>query len=239
MRTLIFAKRNFKEIVRDPISLIFCIALPIFLLVIFQQFKIPSEVYSIENFTPGIIIFSFSFITLFSSQLVSKDRCSSFLTRLFSSPLTPFNYIVGYSLALVPLALGQSVLFVFVASFLGLKITFNVLLMVLVGLFISFLFVALGILIGSKFNDKATPGVSSIVVQLVAFTSGLWFDTSMVSKFFQTVCNVLPFKHTLDLLKAIQNGNFTNLLTPILIVLAYTILAYVIAVIVFKRKMRN
>lgn len=60
MRTISFAKRNIKELIRDPLSIIFSIILPLFLLIIFQQFNIPSEVYKLENFTPGIIIFSFS-----------------------------------------------------------------------------------------------------------------------------------------------------------------------------------
>ena len=50
MRTLVFAKRNLKEIFRDPISLIFCIGLPLFLLIIFQQFNIPNDAYKISNF---------------------------------------------------------------------------------------------------------------------------------------------------------------------------------------------
>ena len=57
MRIITFAKRNFKEIVRDPVSLIFSCLLPLFLLFIFQQIKLPDDTYSLENFTPGIIIF--------------------------------------------------------------------------------------------------------------------------------------------------------------------------------------
>src|SRR5574344_1394965 len=105
MKTIIFAKRNFKELIRDPLSLIFAIGLPLFLLFIFQQFKIPSGIYKIENFTPGIIIFSYSFISLFTALLVSKDRSTSFLMRLFSSPLTLINYIGGYSLAIIPVVI--------------------------------------------------------------------------------------------------------------------------------------
>ena len=50
MRTINFAKRNFKEIIRDPISVIFAVMLPLFLLYIFQQFKIPSQAYKLINF---------------------------------------------------------------------------------------------------------------------------------------------------------------------------------------------
>ena len=87
MRLLNFAKRNFKELIRDPLSLAFEIVLPIFLLFIFQQFNIPDEIYKIEYFTPSIILFGFSFITLFSATLVSKDRTTSLLIRLGTSPM--------------------------------------------------------------------------------------------------------------------------------------------------------
>ena len=73
MRILNFSKRNFKELIRDPLSLIFAIILPLLLLFIFQQFDIPSDNYKLENFTPGIIVFGFSFITLFTAALISKD----------------------------------------------------------------------------------------------------------------------------------------------------------------------
>ena len=109
MRTIIFAKRNFKEIVRDPVSIIFAVILPLFLLYIFQQFKIPNEIYNIENFTPGIIIFSLAFITMFTASLVAKDRCSSLTARLGVSPMKSINYILGYILSVIPLILIQNI----------------------------------------------------------------------------------------------------------------------------------
>ena len=96
MRTLNFAKRNFKEIARDPLSMIFAVILPLFLLFIFQQFDIPNKSYELENFTPGIVIFGFSFITLFTAMLISKDRTTSLLIRLGISPMKPMEYILGY-----------------------------------------------------------------------------------------------------------------------------------------------
>lgn len=237
MKTIVFIKRNLKEILRDPISLIFCLGLPLFLLVIFQQFNIPSDVYSIENFTPSIIVFSFGFISLFSGLLVSKDRTSSFLTRLFSSPLTAFNYIMGYSVSLLPLAIVQSTLFLLVAMLFGLKFSINVFFTILISIPISILFIGMGILIGCSFNDKQTPGFASIIIQLVSFTSGIWFDVNMLSVGFQNFCNILPFKYALDLMKAALSGNFDNMTNAILILSLYTIVIFTIAVIVFKHKM--
>ena len=193
MRTLNFANRNFKEIIRDPLSIIFAIILPLFLLFIFQQFKIPSEVYKIENFTPGIIIFSFSFISLFTATLIAKDRSTSLLIRLGTSPMKPIEYVLGYTLAVLPIVILQNILFFIVAIFLGLNFNMNVIYTILVSIPISILFIALGILIGCVTTEKSASGVSSIVVQLVAFTSGMYFSTEMVGDFFAKICNILPF----------------------------------------------
>lgn len=197
MRIITFAKRNLKEIIRDPLSIIFAIILPLFLLYIFEQFKIPNEVYNIENFTPGIIIFSLSFITMFTSSLVAKDRSTSLTTRLEVSPMKSIDYILGYSISVLPIVLIQNILFFMTAMLLGLNFSINIIYTILVSIPISLLFISLGILIGTITNEKSSSGVSSIVVQLVAFTSGMYFSIDMVGNTFSTICKILPFQSTL------------------------------------------
>lgn len=239
MKALTFAKRNFKEIVRDPISLVFCFILPLFLLFIFQQFQIPDEVYKLENFAPGIIIFSFGFISLFGSQLIAKDRSTSFLTRLFSSPLKVSDYILGYTISLVPVAFLQSLIFLIAAILLGMTFSINIIYTLLISIFLSLMFIALGILIGCTFTEKQAPGFGSIVIQLIAFTSGLWFSIDTVSGAFKAICEILPFKYTVDLARYSLSGNFTDALKPILMVIGFTILIYFLAVYIFKKKMTS
>ena len=236
MRTLTFAKRNFKEIIRDPLSIIFAILLPLFLLFIFGQFKIPNEIYNIENFTPGIIIFSLSFITMFTGTLVAKDRTSSLTARLGVSPMKGVEYILGYSLSVIPLVLIQNILFFILAIILGLKFNINVIYTILVSLPISILFIALGILIGTITTEKSSSGVSSIVVQLVAFTSGMYFSLDMVGNTFATICKILPFRSTLNITKGILNASYNNILSSIIIVVIYTIIIISLAVFLFKKK---
>ncbi|HPE15171.1 MAG TPA: ABC transporter permease [Bacilli bacterium] len=239
MRALVFAKRNLKEIVRDPLSLIFGIGLPAFLLIIFQQFNIPSEVYNINNFAPAVAIFAFGFVTLFSATLISKDRTTSFLTRMFASPMEPKDFILGYTLAMIPVVIFQTVLFFLIAMFLGLNLSINILFTILILIPISLIFIGLGLLIGCITSDKSAPGVSSIIIQLVAFTSGMWFDTSMVGKTFQTICNILPFKYCVDLSKAFLHGNYNNILMPIIVIIISIMIIYLVAVLLFKRKMQG
>ena len=240
MRILNFAKRNFKEIVRDPLSLIFAIILPLFLLFIFQQINIPSESYNIENFTPGIVIFGFSFITLFTATLVAKDRSTSLLIRLGISPMKSVDYILGYMLSILPMILIQNILFFALALILKLPFTPYILLAILISVFISIIFISLGLIIGSLVSEKASSGISSIVVQLVAFTSGMYFPLELLGNGFATVCKVLPFESCVTILKAFVNANFT-LIEPrnIIVLLVYTTLILVASILIFKKKMLN
>lgn len=239
MKSIIFAKRNLKELLRDPVSLIFLIGLPLFLLVIFQQFQIPSDVYNINNFAPSIVVFSFSFISLFSGLLISKDRITSFLTRLFASPLKPSDYIKGYSLALIPVALVQSIIFLLISLLFGLNFNINLIITIIVLVPVSLLFIAIGLLLGCAFNDKQSPAASSLVVQLMCFTSGMWFDIDTVSKVLQVISNILPFRYALDIARYSLSGSFDLVLKPAIILLGYIIVLYVIAIIIFKRKMTS
>ncbi len=238
MRMLNFAKRNFKELIRDPLSLVFEILLPIFLLFIFQQIKLPDETYKLENFTPGIILFGFSFITLFTSTLVAKDRSSSLLIRLGTSPMKSSDYILGYIISLIPIILIQDILFFITAILLGLNISINIIYTILISIIVSILFITLGILIGSLVTEKASGGVGSIIVQLVCFTSGMYFSKELIGKAFAKICEILPFESSLNIIRGILN-NSLNIITPrnIITFSLYTIIILIITIITFKKKM--
>jgi ABC-2 type transport system permease protein len=231
-----FAKRNFKELVRDPLSLAFEIILPLFLLFIFKQIDIPGDVYKLENFTPGIIIFGFSFITLFTSSLIAKDRSTSFLIRLGTSPMKSSDYILGYILSLIPIVLIQEVLFFILACILGLSISINIVYTILISVFVSVFFINMGILIGSVVSEKASGGIGSIIVQLVCFTSGMYFSKDLVGAFFAKICEILPFESILNIIRAVLNNNTIDF-RNIIVFLIYFIIILVTSIIVFKKKM--
>ncbi len=238
MRMLNFAKRNFKELIRDPLSLVFEIALPVFLLFIFQQFKLPDEIYKIENFTPAIILFGFSFISLFSATLVSKDRTSSLLIRLGTSPMKSSDYILGYVLSLLPIIIIQDVLFFVVAIMLGLSFTISIIYTILVSIVVSMFFISIGILLGSLVSEKGTGGIGSVIVQLVCFTSGMYFPKELVGKGFATICEFLPFESCLNIIKGTLNSDLSIISTKNIIVFSvYFVVTLVVSIIVFKKQM--
>ena len=238
MRILNFAKRNFKEIIRDPLSIIFSLLLPLILLFVFKQINIPSESYELQNFTPGIVVFGFSFISLFTAMLVSKDRTTSLLIRLGISPMKPIEYILGYMLSIIPIIIIQNTLFFILAIILGLSFSINIIWAILISIVVAILFIAIGIIIGSLFSEKASSGISSIIVQLVCFTSGMYFPRELLGDVFSKICEFLPFESCVTIIKGIMNNNLEIISERNIVVFCtYTIAILVISVLVFKKKM--
>lgn len=238
-KTLIFAKRNFLELFRDLLTLIFTILLPvgIFLIMLFltKQLDIPNPAFEIQSFTPATIIFSFSFLTLFTSMLVAKDRQTAFLTRLLVSPLKAHDYILGYMLPITLISLIQNLILFAVALLFGLQFSFNIILVIVATLPVSIIFSSLGLILGSIFNDKQASAISSLLIQVVAFTSGMWFDLNLIGGVYKTICYILPFANSVDLLKYILAGDYTKAIIPLIIVLSYMILLTILSIIIFKK----
>jgi ABC-2 type transport system permease protein len=242
MRFSAFASRNGKELLRDPLSLIFCIAFPLFLLVlvaVLNKKLPPVEIFSIKNFAPGTAVFSFSFLTLFSGMLIARDRTTSFLTRLFASPLTATDYILGYSLPLLPMAIVQSAVFFTVAFFFELPVSINVLVTLIVLIPAAVLFIAFGLLFGSIFTDKQLGGFFSIFVWLEVFVSGMWLPLNMVGGTIKTIAYALPFVHAIDAAKAALIGKYSEIFPHLLWVIGYAVVVFVIAVWAFRRQMKG
>lgn len=242
MRTLTFAKRCAKEILRDPLNLMFGLGFPVVLLLLLSaiQAKIPVNLFEIESLTPGITVFGLSFMTLFSSTLVAKDRESSLLQRLYTTPLKSFDFILGYMLPIIPIAIAQSIVCYLVAAALGLSITINIIYAILMIIPISIFYIALGLLCGSVFNVKQVGGIcGALLTNLSAWLSGVWFDLELIGGAFGKIANLLPFVHAVDLERAMLNGNFTEALPHIYPIIGYAIVITVAAILLFLRQMKK
>ncbi|MGI6626582.1 MAG: ABC transporter permease [Limnochordia bacterium] len=242
MKTLAFASRNSKEIIRDRINLAFGIGFPVVLLLLLTaiQKNVPAELFVIDQLIPGIAVFGLSFIALFSGTLIAKDRASSLMARLFASPLTARDFIFGYTLPLLPMAIIQVAVCYAVAGLLGLRMTPNVLLAMIVAIPSAILFIAIGLLCGSLFNDKQVGGVcGALLTNISAWLSGTWFDLELVGGTFARIANLLPFSHAVNAGRAALSGNYQQVLPHLWWVIGYAIFTLAIAIIVFTRKMSS
>lgn len=242
MKMLTLAKRNAREILRDPLNLAFGLGFPIVLLLLLSaiQASIPVSLFEIDRLAPGIAVFGLSFLTLFSATLISKDRGSSLLQRLYTTPLTPLDFILGYTLPIIPIALGQGIVCYLFAMMLGLSPSVNILLALVLIIPISLLFIALGLLFGSILNDKQVGGIcGALLTNLSAWLSGIWFDLELVGGVFKKIAYMLPFVHAVELERAVISGSFGEIVPHLIWVLGYVAVSIVVAVLLFLRQMKR
>ena len=242
MRMLTFAKRCAKEILRDPLNLMFGLGFPIVLLLLLSaiQANVPVKLFEIESLAPGITVFGLSFLTLFSATLIAKDKESSLLQRLYTTPLKSSDYILGYMLPIIPIAIVQSVICYLIAIAIGLPITINIIYAILMIVPIAIFYVALGLLCGSVFNVKQVGGIcGALLTNLSAWLSGVWFDLELVGGTFSKIANLLPFIHAVELERAMISGNFSESLSHIYPVLGYSIVIMIGAILLFLRQTKQ
>ncbi len=242
MRVLTFSERTAKEILRDPLNLAFGLGFPLVLIFLLSaiQANIPVSLFEIERLTPGITVFGLSFMSLFASTLVARDRESALLQRLYTTPLTAVDFILGYMLPVLPIAVAQSVVCYIAAICLGLPVTVTIVYAVLFIIPVSLFFIALGLLCGSVFGVKQVGGIcGALLTNLTAFLSGVWFDLDLVGGAFRKTAYFLPFVHAVELERAVLNGNYAAIHPHIWWVLGYTLGVGVLAVMLFLRQMKR
>lgn len=242
MRMIAFASRNFKEIIRDKLNIFFGIGFPVVLLLLLSliQSNIPIPLFEISNLAPGISIFGLSFFSLFAGMLIAKDRTTSFIYRLFTSPMTESDFIMGYALPVLPIAIFQMLFCYIFSILLGLEISFNILLAILVSIPCAIIFIALGLLCGSLFSDKTVGGVcGALLTNLSAWLSGTWFDLDLVGGGFKFVADLLPFSHGVNAAKSAISGNYSEIFNNLLWTIGYAVVLMIISIIVFKQKMNS
>ena len=242
MKLLTFTSRTAKEILRDPLTVIFGLGFPLVLILLLSaiQANVPVSLFEISSLTPGITVFGLSFMTLFSATLVAKDRESSLMQRLYTTPLKATDFILGYMLPIVPVAVVQCLLCYVVAIILGLKVTVNIIYAILLIIPISVFFIALGLLFGSILNVKQVGGIcGALLTNLTAWLSGVWFDLKLVGGVFEEIAGFLPFVHAVELERAVLSGNYSDIFSHLWWVLGYAFGALVLAIAFFLRQMKR
>lgn len=246
MRAYVFASRNTKEILRDILTLFFGLAFPLVILLLLYAIgsAVPEEahldMFDIENLTPGITVFGLSFIALFSAQLIAKDKTTSFMMRLFTSPIKSSEFILGYTLPLIPMSLVQTLICYITAIILGLEFTPNILLAAVVNIPIALVFIALGLLCGTVLSEKAVSGIcGALLTNLSAWFSNIWFDTALVGGWFEEIANAMPFAHAVNAARYALNGEFESVMPDLLWVIGYAVVLLAVAIVIFTVKMKR
>ena len=240
-RMTAFSVRVAKETLRDPVTLIFGVGLPVALLMLMSiiQRSAPVEIFAISRLAPGMAAFSLAFVAMFAAILLAKDKSTSFLLRVFASPMRPWEYIMGYALPMLPIGAAQCLICFIAALFFGLPFSGRLFLALIALLPAAAVYIAFGLLFGVVLTDKQAAPVSSILVQCAALLGGIWFDPALIGGAFETVCKALPFLHVSGAAASAIAGDGAALMHHVLWLIGWAAVLFAAAVFLFKKKMKD
>ena len=233
------ARRNSLELLRDPLSLGIAVALPLVLLLTLEALGSADTPYLTATLlTPGIVLFGFVMLMFSAAMALSKDRESSLLARLFTTPLSAGGFIAAYSLPYLPVAAAQAVVLFIIGGLSGLTIVGNIGLVVLMLGLMAVFYVALGMLLGTTMTVNQVSAVYAVVLLLTIF-GGAWVDLSTLGGAFETVANLLPFAHALDSTRAVMadGAGLADIAADLAWVAGYCAVTAAAAVWLFRRQM--
>ncbi len=239
MRVRELATRNLKEILRDPLSLGIAVALPILLLLTLQALGGDGVPFLTPTLlTPGIVLFGLVMVMFSSAMILSRDRETALLARLLTAPLRSSDFVAGYSLPYVLVALVQTAVLMAIGALLGLRVEGSLALVVFVLALTAVFYVALGMIMGSFLTLGQVSGAYALILMLTIF-GGAWFDLQEIGGVFLTIGDLLPFKHALDATRAVMadGAGFGDIAGDIAWVAAYTVAAVAAAIAAFQHRM--
>ena len=249
-RTITFTKRNLLEMLRDPLSYIFCVAFPLVMLVLMTivNSSIPKEgitTFRIDNLEGGIVVFGQSFVMLFTALNVATDRNGSFLTRLFASPMKSREFANGYILPSMIISFVQTIISIIAAFIVSIIVDYKLsiaglLITIVVAIPAALFFVAIGLIFGTLFSEKAAPGMCSIIISLAGFFGGIWFDAEAAGGVMGSICKGTPIFYCTKAIRSAIDMDFSkdSFVIPMIIVVASALVLTILSSVLFKSKMR-
>ena len=239
-KTFILAKRNFKEIIRDPLSLVFNMVFPLLMLfvlgIITNSLEEVPDQFLINNYAVGICVFGYTFAMLFTAMLIAEDKNGEFINRLNMSPINKSSYIAGYYIAVAPIMAVQTVLFLLCSCALGLELSYKSAVAFVYLIPSAILYAVLGVLIGTIVKNGRQAGpVCSIIISGTSMLGGVFMPIDGMGTF-STIANLLPFSHSVRIATGVFDGNFGCIYPHILWVICYAVFLFAITVLIYKRK---
>ena len=124
---------------------------------------------------PGVALFGFVMLMFSSALILARDRDSALLPRMLTAPLSSKDFVGGYSLPYLGVAVVQSLAVFGVAALLGAGNEGSPLPIALVLFLMAIFSVSLGMAFGSLLGVTALSGAYTVILLLTIF-GGAWFD---------------------------------------------------------------
>jgi len=193
---------------------------------------------AVNFYFPGIAVYGLMILISTAAEIIAGDREKGFLSRLFTTPARPQDFILGYSLPFIPVLIFSTLIYLGVGMALGLTIVGNLGHAFLIFFLIGLCAIGIGMIVGSLVKSASQAGVSWLFIVPMAMISGAWFTVDRMPSALRSVAGALPFIHGIDASRAVLNGSsFSAITLDIYWLIGWAVVLFVTGIMLFRRTM--
>ncbi len=204
--------------------------------------NIETDISQIDFIAPGIIIFGLLIMIPTSGRIMLRDKENRFLNRMLTTPTKPWEFIAGYSLSMVVLAIAQIVIFILLGWLFGMDIVGSILLAFLIFLLTAICSIGIGMVVASlSKSENQGESLSWLFSMPLAIVSGVWFSIEFMPSYIRTFANLFPYAHAVNASRAIitRGVGMEAISGDFFFLVGWAAGIFILGTILFSRTMRS
>jgi ABC-2 type transport system permease protein len=206
-----------------------------------NHINIGSKVSQIDYVAPGIIIFGLLIMIPTSARIMVTDKESGFMGRLLATPTYPWEFIAGYSVSMLIIAIIQIIIFILLGMAFGMNIVGNIALAFLIFFLTAICSISIGMIVAALSRSSSqTEALCWLISMPLAILSGVWFSRDVMPGYIQLLGDLFPYSHAVSAARIIiiRGAGFSAVSGSILILTAWAFIAFTVGIILFRYKMK-
>lgn len=193
-----------------------------------------------DYITPGVLIQSTTFVSIFYGLTIVWERESGILKKLLVTPASRYAIVIGRSMASGVRAIFQALIIVPVALLIGVRFMPNPLYFasaLVIIFFASGGFAAISIIVASFMKTRERfMGVGQAITMPLFFASNALYPVKLMPPVLQYFALVNPMSYVVDAVRSLMvSGDLTNLLVDAGAVAVFDVIMFFIASRSFKK----
>jgi ABC-2 type transport system permease protein len=193
---------------------------------------------AVNFYFPGIAVYGLMILIATAAEIIAADREKGFLSRMFTTPAKPWDFVLGYSLPFIPVLIVSTLIYLGVGMGLGLTIVGNLGYAFLIFFLIGLCAIGIGMIVGSLIKSESQAGISWLFIVPMAMISGAWFTVDRMPSVLRSIAGVLPFVHAIDASRAVVNGSsFSAIVLDLYWLIGWAVVLFATGIALFRRTM--
>ena len=207
-----------------------------------HQVNLETDITEMDFITTGIIVFGLLIMIPTAGRIMLRDKETRFLQRMLTTPARPWEYIAGYSLSMVLLAIVQIFFFILLGWLFGMDIVGSLFLGFVVYLLTAIGSIGIGMVVASlSKSENQGEALSWLFSMPLAMVSGVWFSIEAMPSYIRTFANLFPYAHAVTASRAvlIRGAGLEAISGDFIFLVCWAAGIFIIGTLLFSRTMRS